>query len=313
MKPDRSLAHISLLVPDYDEAIAYYTGVLGFRLLEDAPREEGKRWVLVSPGQGDGCSILLARAATPEQESRVGNQTGGRVFLFLHTDDFWRDYRDFREKGVEFTREPVAEPFGIVSVFVDRYGNKWDLIEPRTETADFPELETAHTIIRQLSVHDLDAFFRLRSEEAVMQYIARPRMTKKEEALDMMHRVNRGNSRGEAYFWGIYWKETGELTGTVCLWNWDKEHFRAELGYALLPEFQRKRLMPEVLPVVIDFAFGPMGLHSIVAQVHPDNEASIKVLEKQGFSRQAYFKEDFYYDGKFLDTVVYCLIRLGTN
>ena len=132
----KHLALIALVVPDYDEAIEYYTKSLGFTLLEDEPREPGKRWVVVAPSADRGAKILLARAATAEQLSRVGNQTGGRVFLFLHTDDFDGDYRRYREAGVEFTETPRNESYGRVVVFRDRYGNKWDLIEWRVESGE---------------------------------------------------------------------------------------------------------------------------------------------------------------------------------
>lgn len=122
------IANISLVVHDYDEAIEFYTRKLGFELLEDTTLSATKRWVLVSPPGATGCRLLLAKAANEEQRSRVGNQTGGRVFLFLHTDDFWRDYQAYRAQGVEFVREPAAEPYGTVAVFRDLYGNLWDLI-----------------------------------------------------------------------------------------------------------------------------------------------------------------------------------------
>lgn len=127
------LTHIALIVRDYDEAIAWFTGVLGFTLVEDSYQpEQDKRWVVVAPsGAGEnGASILLARAATPEQARFVGDQAGGRVFLFLRTDDFWRDYRAFTAKGVRFVREPTKQPYGTVAVFEDLYGNRWDLIGP---------------------------------------------------------------------------------------------------------------------------------------------------------------------------------------
>jgi len=127
----QSLAHVALVVRDYDEAISYYTNILGFRLLEDTDMGAGKRWVLVAPPGSTGTNLLLARAATPEQSTRIGNQTGGRVFLFLHTDDFWRDYRALRAHQVEFVREPKDEPYGTVAVCKDLYGNLWDLIQPR--------------------------------------------------------------------------------------------------------------------------------------------------------------------------------------
>ena len=123
------LAHVAVVVRNYDEAIAFYTNVLGFQLLEDTDLGGGKRWVLVAPAGSSGTSVLLAQAATPEQISRIGNQTGGRVFLFLHTDDFWRDYRTLISRNVKFARDPKEEPYGTVAVFKDLYGNLWDLIQ----------------------------------------------------------------------------------------------------------------------------------------------------------------------------------------
>ena len=125
------IAHIALVVRDYDEAIRYYVDILRFRLVEDTVLSETKRWVVVAPSDQEGCSLLLAKAANDEQLSRVGKQTGGRVFLFLHTDDFHRDYAHMISHGVEFTRGPVEEPYGTVGVFKDLYGNLWDLIEPK--------------------------------------------------------------------------------------------------------------------------------------------------------------------------------------
>lgn len=125
----QTLAHIALVVRDYDEAIAFYCGTLGFDLVEDTPQpEQAKRWVVVRP-KGGGCSLLLARATTPEQEGAIGHQSGGRVFLFLRTDDFWRDYNALVVKGVAFTRPPLTAPYGIVAVFRDLYGTLWDLVE----------------------------------------------------------------------------------------------------------------------------------------------------------------------------------------
>lgn len=125
----QSIAHIALVVNDYDEAIEFYTEKLGFILLEDTAQSETKRWVLVAPPGAEECSLLLAKGVGEEQRSRVGNQTGGRVFLFLHTDDFWRDYENYRSKGITFVREPKNEEYGTVAVFADLYGNLWDLVE----------------------------------------------------------------------------------------------------------------------------------------------------------------------------------------
>ena len=126
----QNLASIAIVVKDYDEAIEFYTKQLGFDLIEDTVLSETKRWVLVAPKNSTGCKLLLAKAANEEQQNRVGNQTGGRVFLFLHTDDFWRDFNDYTAKGIEFIRQPSKEEYGIVAVFKDLYGNLWDLIGP---------------------------------------------------------------------------------------------------------------------------------------------------------------------------------------
>jgi catechol 2,3-dioxygenase-like lactoylglutathione lyase family enzyme len=128
----QSLAHIAIIVRDYDEAIAWFTAVLGFTLIADERQpEQDKRWVLVAPpGAGpDAATLLLARAATPEQEALIGNQAGGRVFLFLKTEDFHRDYSAYRARGVRFVRPPAEHPYGKVAVFEDLYGNLWDLIQ----------------------------------------------------------------------------------------------------------------------------------------------------------------------------------------
>ena len=126
---NQSIAHVALLVRDYDEAITYFTAKLGFILLEDTPQGEGKRWVRVTPTGAQGTSLLLAQAAGPEQVALIGGQGGGRVFLFLETDDFWRDYRVLRSRGVSFLETPRSEPYGTVVVFEDLYGNRWDLIQ----------------------------------------------------------------------------------------------------------------------------------------------------------------------------------------
>ncbi|MES2795756.1 MAG: VOC family protein [Bacteroidota bacterium] len=129
----QKLAHIALVVEDYDEAIDFYINKLGFKLIEDTQQTDTKRWVIVSPNSEDSCSILLAKAVGEEQKSRIGNQTGGRVFLFLHTDDFWRDYNLFTKNNVKFVRAASYESYGTVAVFEDLYGNLWDLIERKNE------------------------------------------------------------------------------------------------------------------------------------------------------------------------------------
>jgi len=130
----QSIVHMALVVRDYDEAIDFYTKTLHFTLVEDTYQpEQDKRWVVVAPPGSHGATLLLARASNPEQEAFVGNQAGGRVFLFLNTDDFWRDYNEMVERGVRFVREPKTESYGTVAVFEDLYGNLWDLLQLNSE------------------------------------------------------------------------------------------------------------------------------------------------------------------------------------
>ena len=128
----QSIVHMALVVRDYDEAIEFYTKTLHFTLVEDTYQpEQDKRWVVIAPPGSHGATLLLARASNPEQEAFIGNQAGGRVFLFLNTDDFWRDYNEMIARGVNFVREPKTESYGIVAVFEDLYGNLWDLLQLR--------------------------------------------------------------------------------------------------------------------------------------------------------------------------------------
>ncbi len=125
----QTLGHVALLVRDYDEALAFFTTKLNFTVVGDTRQSDDKRWVLIAPPGSSGTNLLLAQAATPEQASRIGNQTGGRVFLFLHTDDFWRDYNEMIARHVKFVRPPKEESYGTVAVFEDLYGNLWDLLQ----------------------------------------------------------------------------------------------------------------------------------------------------------------------------------------
>jgi catechol 2,3-dioxygenase-like lactoylglutathione lyase family enzyme len=129
--PRQHIGYITLLVRDYEEAISYYTGKLGFEIVEDSDLGRGKRWVLVAPPGSSETRLVLAKAASESQISRIGDQAGGRVFLFLHTDDFWRDYKAFRARGIRFREEPREESYGTVAVFDDIYGNRWDLLQPK--------------------------------------------------------------------------------------------------------------------------------------------------------------------------------------
>jgi catechol 2,3-dioxygenase-like lactoylglutathione lyase family enzyme len=140
MSARQSIGLVSLVVRDYDEALAFYVGVLGFELVEDSfVPEQNKRWVVVAPPGARETRLLLARASNEEQVARVGNQTGGRVFLFLYTDDLRRDHAAYTAKGVHFVRPPVEQPYGSVAVFEDLYGNQWDLLQPRVNAVSGPD------------------------------------------------------------------------------------------------------------------------------------------------------------------------------
>ncbi|MBK8901178.1 MAG: VOC family protein [Anaerolineaceae bacterium] len=142
---NQAIIHIALVVRDYDEAIAFYTEKLNFTLLEDTYQpEQDKRWVVVAPPGSSGTTLLLARASMPEQEPFIGNQTGGRVFLFLHTDDFWRDYHAMLAEGISFVREPKQAEYGLVAVFEDLYGNLWDLLQ----------LNDDHPLVQRLTANE---------------------------------------------------------------------------------------------------------------------------------------------------------------
>jgi catechol 2,3-dioxygenase-like lactoylglutathione lyase family enzyme len=132
--PSQRIGLVSLLVRDYDEAVAWFTDKLGFTLIEDTPHSDIRRWVRVAPTGLHGPCLLLARAVGPAQVARIGDQAGGRVFLFLETEDFWRDYRAMRARGVDFREEPRQEAYGTVAVFTDLYGNRWDLLEPNPQS-----------------------------------------------------------------------------------------------------------------------------------------------------------------------------------
>ena len=134
----RSLAAVTFLVPSYDEGLAFFRGVLGFAVLEDAPLGSNKRWVVVAPSQGAGAALVLAVPSDERQRTRVGDQTGGRVCFFLHTGDFWGDYETLRARGLVFLETPRRESYGLVAVFVDPWGGKWDLLQPAGGAAEIP-------------------------------------------------------------------------------------------------------------------------------------------------------------------------------
>jgi [ribosomal protein S5]-alanine N-acetyltransferase len=172
----------------------------------------------------------------------------------------------------------------------------------------FPILLTERLILRKISPDDAPELFFMRTDERVMRYIDKPRAKTIDETLAFVKKIHDLEANNNAVTWAITLKTDPKLIGTVCLWNLQKEHYRAEVGYALHPDHHRKGIMDEVLRTVIDYGFNTVKLHSIEANVNPANEASIKLLEKNKFVREAYYRENYFFEGKFLDTAIYSLL-----
>lgn len=172
----------------------------------------------------------------------------------------------------------------------------------------FPILETQRCLLRQVVTTDAPDFFRLRSDERVMQYIDREKWKTIDEALEMILKMNESLQKGEGISWAISLKENNQMIGMAGLWRIIKEHHRAEIGYTLLPEYWNMGLMSEVIQSIIHFGFQQMNLHSIEADINPVNIGSKRVLEKNGFVQEAYFRENYFFEGKFLDSAIYSLI-----
>ena len=172
----------------------------------------------------------------------------------------------------------------------------------------FPIIKTERLLLRQINNEDVNEIFILRSDERVMRYIDKSPAQSLDDAYEFLTRIAELEKNTEAVTWGIALKDELHLVGTICLWNIQKEHYRAEVGYNLLPDYWGKGIMQESIKEVIDYGFNVMKLHSIEANVNPDNAASIRLLERNKFKREAYYKENFYFNGKFLDTAIYSLL-----
>lgn len=175
----------------------------------------------------------------------------------------------------------------------------------------FPELTTNRLLLRRISADDADEFFKLRSNKKIMQFIDRPLAETKQDALKLIEIITNGVLNNEAITWAISLKYDSALIGTIGFWRILKEHYRAEIGYLLAEAFQGKGIMQEAINAALSYGFKTMQLHSVEANVNPSNAASIKLLEKNGFMREAFFKENYYYNGKFLDSYVYSLLVSG--
>ena len=173
----------------------------------------------------------------------------------------------------------------------------------------FPNLETKRCILRQVVSADAPQILVLRSDKQVLKYLDKEPMYTLEEVVSFISKMDETVVQGSGISWGIILKESRQLIGVAGLWRLIKEHYRAEVGYTLLPDFWGKGIMSEVLDTIIDYGFTKIGLHSIEANVNPENQASIRLLEKHGFAREAYFRENYYFNGNFLDSAIYSLIK----
>jgi len=172
----------------------------------------------------------------------------------------------------------------------------------------FPTITTDRLVLRQLADSDAPEIFILRSDERILEFIDIAKADNIGDALAFIHKINKVVAENQSPYWGVALKETGKLIGTICIWNILSEHYRAEVGFVLHPDQQRKGLMSEALTAVLNYAFKEMKLHSIEGRVNPANTASIKLMERNGFVREAYFKQDYCKDGKFGDTAVYSVL-----
>ena len=173
----------------------------------------------------------------------------------------------------------------------------------------FPDIHTRHLVLRQLRPTDDKEIMVLRSNEKILQFLVIPRCNNLLEATQFIDKINNSIKNNESIYWGITGKDVDTLIGTICLWNISKQNFRAEIGYVLHPDFHGKGFMSEALDAVLDYGFTYMNLHSIEANVHPDNKQSIKLLEKKGFVKEAHLKENVFFEGNFLDTAIYSLLN----
>jgi RimJ/RimL family protein N-acetyltransferase/uncharacterized glyoxalase superfamily protein PhnB len=285
---NQRLAQIAIVVNDYDEAIAFYTQKLNFILIEDTVLNETKRWVVIKPTGEGGCNILLAKAANDEQKNRIGNQTGGRVFLFMHTDDLKRDYENMLANNIEFVRQPSEEVYGTVAVFKDLYGNLWDLIQPKEKMTEFnfspfPQLSTERLLLRSVQTTDANEIFLLRSDDNVNKYIDRQRAKTIEDARQFIEKMLTNIENNQCLWWAVTLKTESVLAGAFLIWNINKENATAEIGYELLPAYHGKGIAQEAMQAALKFGFNSLKFNSIAAVVHKENISSVKILERNNF------------------------------
>ena len=294
----QAIVHVALVVRDYDEAIRFFTGILDFDLIEDSfVPDQNKRWVVVAPPGARGTSLLLARPSNASQEAFVGNQTGGRVTFFLGTDDFWRDYSRLVGRGVEFVRPPLETHYGTVAVFRDLYGNLWDLVEyvpgHPARMRMFPlvtagtVLQTERLALREFTVDD-DAFILdLLNQPSFLHYIGDRNVRTLADARNYIEQGPLASYREPGY--GLYVVTlSGEHTRIGMCGIVHKPWLAApDIAYAFLPQFEGKGYASEAARAVLEHARSEFGVDAVLGVVTPDNQGSMRVLQKLGFKRES--------------------------
>lgn len=317
----QQLQQVSLVVREYEEALAFFVGTLGWRCVEDREvPEQGKRWVVIeppgAPGASRGAQLLLARASTPAQRERIGSQTGGRVGWFLHTDDLARDVARYRAAGVVFEREPAQQPWGQVAVFRDLYGNLWDLIQPSapaaapTLLATLAPIDTPRLQVRPVHEADLDALMAVNGDDEVTRWLPYEPWRSPADAQAWLARMRSLEADGSARQLVVVQRADERAIGTVLLFRHEAASARVELGYVIGRAQWRQGVAREALSAVLDHLYG-LGLRRIEAEVHVDNAPSNALLHALGFQHEGLRRQRWTARGRTYD--VHAWARLASD
>jgi RimJ/RimL family protein N-acetyltransferase len=309
----QSIAHLTLVVRDYDEALAYYRDVLGFRVLEDTPLPDGKRWLRVAPAGGQGVELLLARAASPGQARAIGDQAGGRVFLFLHTNDFARDHAALRARGVRFEEAPRVEPYGTVAVFTDLYGNRWDLLQPAgaTPAVDWtpPVLATARLRLRAFRPADAAAVFAHGRDPRLAAFATWPPHADLAASQAFVATHLRAYARNAPATWAVADLADDQVLGAVGFYDWVPAARRVEFGCWIGPERWGRGYATEAVRAAVAYALRELRLVRVQAICDPEDRASGRVLAKAGLSLEGTLRGYLPRAGRLDDVALWAVVR----
>lgn len=317
----QQLQQVTLVVREYDEALAFFVGILGWRCVEDRDvPEQGKRWVVVEPpgvpGTNRGARLLLARASTAGQVQRIGSQTGGRVGFFLHTDDLARDVARYRAAGVVFEREPARQPWGQVAVFRDLYGNLWDLIEPTVPAAaptllgTLAPIDTPRLQVRPVHEGDLEALMAVNGDDEATRWLPYEPWRSPADAQAWLARMRALEADGAARQLVIVQRADDQPIGTVLLFRHEAPSARLELGYVVGRAHWRRGIAREALSAVLVRLHG-LDVRRVEAEVHVDNAPSNALLHALGFQHEGLRRQRWTARGRTYD--VHAWARLASD